>query len=225
MKIIISFFVTLLLAAVSFAQEESASPAAESTPAAAEEKASANVEEAPAAKPMESTAPTVTAEKKAEPAASPKAAATATAKKEATTANAAKPATAAAPAKANTKNMAPRDAENAWEAAVGKHDYATVEPLVAADFIGVSAKNKFIGRAEMLSQFKGDKDTYRTAKNEKLNIKQYGNNVTIVTGRARETGTGKDGKAFDRTYLFTDTWMMRGGKWQCIASQVTKIKG
>ena len=40
-----------------------------------------------------------------------------------------------------------------------------------------------------------------------------------------ETGTGKDGKAFDRTYLFTDTWMMRGGKWQCIAAHITKIKG
>jgi ketosteroid isomerase-like protein len=222
MKIIISFFATLFLAAMTFAQEESPSPAAESTAAATEERASATVEETPAAKPMESTAPAMTAEKKAEPA---KAASPAAAAKKESTANAAKPATSSAPAKTAAKNMAPRDAENAWEAAVGKHDYATVEPLVAADFIGVSAKNKFIGRSEMLSQFKGDKDTYRSAKNEKLNIKQYGNNVTVVTGRARETGTGKDGKAFDRTYLFTDTWMMRGGKWQCIASQITKIKG
>ena len=37
--------------------------------------------------------------------------------------------------------------------------------------------------------------------------------------------TGKDGKAFDRTFLFTDTWMNRGGKWQCVASHVSKIKG
>jgi len=222
MKIIISFLATTILATMAFAQEESVTPAAESTVApAAEEKASATVEESPAAKPAESTAPTVTAEKKAEPAkaaspaASPKAGA--------------KPAASAAPAAsvktAPMKNMNPRDAENAWEAAVGKHDYATVEPMVASDFIGVSAKNKFIGRNEMLSEFKGDKDTYRSAKNEKLNIKQYGNNVTVVTGRAREVGTGKDGKAFDRTYLFTDTWMMRGGKWQCVASQITKIKG
>jgi ketosteroid isomerase-like protein len=225
MKIIISFFVTLLLAAVSFAQEESASPATESTPPASEEKASANVEEAPPAKPMESTAPAVTAEKKAEPAASPKAAATAAAKKEATTANAAKPASAAAPAKVNTKNMAPRDAEIAWEAAISKHDTATIDGFIAADFSGVSSKNKFIGRSDVLSEIKGDKDTYKTAKNERLNVKMYGKDVAVVTGRAREAGTGKDGKAFDRTYLFTDTWMMRGGKWQCIASQVTKIKG
>lgn len=227
MKIIIFFFATLFLAAMTFAQEESPSPAAESPAPATEEKASATVEEAaPAAKPEESTVPAV----KSEPAASPKAAATAAPAKAATT-NAAKPATSAPAAstakttKTANKNMSPRDAEEAWEAAVAKHDYASVEPLVAADFIGVSAKNKFIGRAEMLSQFKGDKDNYRTAKNEKLNIKQYGNNVTVVTGRAREVGTDKSGKTFDRTYLFTDTWMVRGGKWQCIASQITKIKG
>ena len=121
--------------------------------------------------------------------------------------------------------MSVKDMENAWEAAVAKHDVATVEGFLAADFTGVSMKNKFIGRSDELGEFKKDKDTYKSAKNEKLNVKMYGSNVAVVTGRAREVGTGKDGKAFDRTFLFTDTWMMRGGKWQCIASQVTKIKG
>jgi len=205
---------------MSFAQEESASPA-ESTAPATEEKASATVDEASAPKATEATAPA--AEKKAEPA---KAASPAAAAKKESTANAAKPATAAAPAAAKmTKNMNPRDAENAWEAAVGKHDSATIEGFIAADFIGVSSKSKFIGRSDVLSEFKKDKDTYKTAKNEKLNVKMYGNDVAVATGRAREIGTGKDGKAFDRTFLYTDTWMMRGGKWQCVASQVSKIKG
>jgi ketosteroid isomerase-like protein len=228
MKIIIFFFATLFLAAMTFAQQESPSPAAESTAPATEEKASATVEEAaPAAKPEESTVPAV----KSEPAASPKAAATAAPAKAATT-NAAKPATSApasstakAAKPAANKNMAPRDAENAWEAAVMKHDSATIDGFLAADFQGVSSKNKFVGRSEVLSELKGDKDTYKSAKNDRLNVKMYGNNVAVVTGRARETGAGKDGKKFDRTYLFTDTWMMRGGKWQCIASQITKIKG
>jgi ketosteroid isomerase-like protein len=220
MKIIISFLATAFLATMSFAQEESASPA-ESTAPATEEKASATVDEASAPKATEATAPT--AAKKAEPA---KAASPAAAAKKESTANAAKPATSAAPAAAKmTKNMNPRDAENAWEAAVGKHDSATIEGFIAADFIGVSSKSKFIGRSDVLSEFKKDKDTYKTAKNEKLNVKMYGNDVAVATGRAREIGTGKDGKAFDRTFLYTDTWMMRGGKWQCVASQVSKIKG
>ena len=121
--------------------------------------------------------------------------------------------------------MNPHDAENTWEAAVGKHDYVVVEGFVAPDFAGVSIKNKFVNRSQFLADFKGDKDTYKSAKNEKLNVKMYGTNVAVVTGRAREVGTGKDGKAFDRTFLFTDTWMMRGGKWQCVASHASKIKG
>ncbi len=219
MKIIIPFFMSLFLAAMSFAQEESPAPA-ESTAPATEEKASATVETTPTAAPAEASSPA--AQKSEQPKA---------AKKEttATTAAATKPATAAAPAASNAKmsgkNMSVKDMENAWEAAVPKHDFATVEGFVAADFTGVSSKGKFVNRADMLSDYKKDKDTYKSAKNEKLNVKMLGPNVAIVTGRAREVGTGKDAKAFDRTFLFTDTWMMRGGKWQCVASQVTKIKG
>lgn len=224
MKIIISFLATVFLAAMTFAQEEAASPA-ESTAPATDEKASATVEETPASKPAEAT--TSAAEKKTETATSAKPAATAAAaKKETTTTAAAKPAApTAAAAPMNTKGMSVKDMENAWEAAVGSHSFATVEGMVAADFVGVSSKGKFVNRSQMLSEFKGDKDTYKSAKNEKLNVKMFGPNVAVVTGRAREVGTGKDGKAFDRAFLFTDTWMNRGGKWQCVASQVSKIKG
>ena len=223
MKIIIPFFASLFLAAMSFAQEESPAPT-ESTAPATEEKASATVETTPEAT-VSKAAP---AQKKEEPASAAMPAKPAKTEAAATTTTAAKPA-AAAPAVSNAKmsgkNMSVKDMENAWEASVGKHDLATVEGFVAADFMGVSSKGKFVNRSEMLSEYKGDKDTYKSAKNEKLNVKMYGPNVAIVTGRAREIGTGKDGKAFDRTFLFTDTWLMRGAKWQCVGSQINKIKG
>jgi ketosteroid isomerase-like protein len=219
MKIIISLFASAFVATMAIAQEESASPA-ETTAPSTEEKASATVESTPATAPAE-------AQKKEETlSAAPATAATAP-KKEASTAAkaaAAKPAMAASAA-APAKNMSVKDMENAWEAAVAKHDAASVEGFIAADFVGVSSKGKFIDRADSIGEFKKDKDTYKSAKNEKLNVKMFGPNVTVVTGRAREVGTGKDGKAFDRTFLYTDTWVMRGGKWQCVASQVSKIKG
>lgn len=224
MKILIPFFTSVFLATMTFAQEESASPA-ESTAPTTEEKASATVETTPDAAKTESAAP---AQKKEEPMAAAPAAKAAAPKKEATAASTttAKPAAEAATAKPMAgKKMSVTDMENAWEAAVAKHDYATLDMFVAPDFVGVSSKNKFIGRSDVTGEAKRDKDTYKSAKNEKLNVKMYGPNVTVVTGRAREVGTGKDGKAFDRTFLFTDTWMNRGGKWQCVASHVTKIKG
>jgi ketosteroid isomerase-like protein len=217
MKIIISFLATAFLAAMSFAQEESASPA-ESTSPATEEKASATVEETPASLPVEATSPA--AAKKAEAA---KAAAPATTQKKETTATTAKPAAAAAAPSGKKMNV--REMEEKWEASVPNHDFSTVQGFVAADFVGISSQGKFVDKSSMLAEFKKDKDTYKSAKNEKLNVKAFGPNVTVVTGRAREKGTGKDGKAFDRTFLFTDTWTLRNGQWQCVASQVTKIKG
>jgi len=213
MKIIIPFLATTFLAAMTFAQEESASPA-ESTAPATEEKASATVEETPASKPAEAASPA--AAKKAEAATSPAAAA----KKEAT---AAKPAAAAAAP--SGKKMSVKEMEEKWEASVPSHDFSTVQGFVASDFVGISSQGKFTDRDSMLAEFKKDKDTYKSAKNEKLNVKAFGPNVMVVTGRAREKGTSKDGKAFDRTFLFTDTWMLRGGQWQCVASQVNKVKG
>jgi ketosteroid isomerase-like protein len=56
-------------------------------------------------------------------------------------------------------------------------------------------------------------------------VYNYGPSVAVVIGTAHEKGTTKDGKPFDRAFRFTDTWMQRGGQWQCVASHVMKIKG
>jgi ketosteroid isomerase-like protein len=225
MKSIISCLavVTLSFVASAIAQEESPSPATEET-------ASATVEQTAAPTP-ESTA---TPEAMQAPAA-PEKSATPTETRKATAAAPSKTATpamtksteAAASAKPGKKMSGEgsvKDMEDKWEAAVGTHDIATVQGYVAADFVGVSSKNKFVSRSSLLSEFKGDKDTYKSAKNEKLNVKSFGPNVTVVTGRAREKGMAKDGKQFDRTFLFTDTWVLRAGQWQCVASQVSQIK-
>jgi ketosteroid isomerase-like protein len=224
MKIIITFLATTFLAAMSFAQEESASPA-ESTAPATEEKASATVEEAPASKPAEAASPA--AVKKAEAATSPKAAVAAAGKKEATTSTAAKPAAAAAApsGKKMSAEASVKDSENRWEASYAAHDVSVAQSLVANDFVGVYWDGKVLSKSGVISEIKKDKDTYKSAKNDKLAVHSYGPNVAVVVGTAHEKGTAKDGKAFDRTFRFTDTWMLRNGQWQCVASQVMKLKG
>ena len=95
--------------------------------------------------------------------------------------------------------------------------------MVAADFIGVNSKGKVQNRRAMLTEVKNDKDTYTSAKAEKLDVHMCGSSVAIVVGMANEKGTRKDGKVFDRIYRFTDTWIDRGGNWQCVASQVSLV--
>jgi ketosteroid isomerase-like protein len=115
---------------------------------------------------------------------------------------------------ANLKEM-----ENKWEAAIMAHDASVVDALVAADFSGINSKGRFINKAGLMAELKEDSDTYKSARNDKLNVRVYGPSTAVVTGSARARGTTKEGKVFDRVYRFTDTWVERDGQWQCVASQ------
>ena len=210
MKPLISFIVALGFVSLAIAQEESPSPSSE-------EKASATVEESPAAtvapspKATEAPAQSASAEKKESPAAAgpKKAAATA----------------ATAPGKKMTVEAALKDNENRWEASYAAHDTAVAQSLVASDFVGVYWDGKVMNKSGVIGEVKKDKDTYKSAVNEKVAVHSYGPTVAVVVGTAHEKGTGKDGKAFDRVFRFTDTWVARNGQWQCVASQVMKVKG
>ena len=219
MKFIMSLLAVTALSFVTsaFAQEESPSATPEeNSSTTVEEKPSTTISEEPKAQKKEETA----AQKKEELAAQKKAQPAAQKKEVMATA------VASAPGKKMSPDAALRDMENRWEGAIGKHDAATVEAMVADDFVGVSSKPgaKVQNRRAMLANMKADKDTYTSAKNEKLDVRMFGN-AAVVVGTAREKGTGKDGKAFDRSYRFTDTWVDRAGKWQCVASQASLVSG
>jgi len=218
MKLLTSFLAltALTLAASAFGQEESPSASPSD-----QEKTSATVETTPEATKSTSTAEETTttlpaAEKKEQPSAT----ATPGAKKTATEPKKAAAEAGTKPGKKMSVEATIKDNETRWEAAIASHDVAAIEAMVASDFMGVSAKGKFLNKSGLVSEQKADKDTYKSAKLEKMNMRSFDKDVVVVTGSAREKGTGKDGKSFDRTYLYTDTWVQRNGQWLCVASQV-----
>ena len=193
-----------LVTSVLAQDEETATPAPADTP-------STTIQETPAPTPEAKAATSPTKEPDAQ-------------KKEAPATTAAPVKTAPSPRgkKMNVSTIL-KDNETRWSAAIAKHDTATIESMVAPDYIGVNANGKVQNRRTLLADAKSDKDTYTSTKAEKLDVHMYGAGVAVVVGMANVKGTGKDGKAFDRTYRFTDTWMDRGGNWQCIASHSTLV--
>ena len=209
------FFASLLalaalsLAVPAFAQDETPAP---------EEKTSATVEEpqAPSAEvsvpaKLKSPAPAKAAKKESASAEKKEAASKKSAPFETSAADKGSP-------ESNVKRM-----EQEWEAAVMKHDVAFLEARVADDYIGCSGRGKKLSKAAMIKEFKADTDKYSSAKNTGVSMRAFGDNVVVATGTAKEIGKDKDGKAFNRTFAWTDTWMLRNGKWQCIGSQTMLV--
>jgi ketosteroid isomerase-like protein len=200
--------IALGFSAMAFAQEEQTAP----TPA--EEQPSTTVHETVTTTPAAETTPAAAMKPTPAAAVSP----------------AAKAEKMASPAPAmRGKKMsveaALKDNENRWEASFASHDPSVSQPMMANDFVEVYWDGKIMNKSEVLSQMRKDKDTYKSAVNEKLAVHMFGKNVAVVIGTAREKGTTKDGKMFDRQFRFTDTWVERNGQWQCVASQVLKTKG
>lgn len=101
-----------------------------------------------------------------------------------------------------------------------KKDASFVQARVSEDFIGVSSKGKRMNKSALVKEFKSDSDAYSSAKNSGLTVRAHGANVVVANGTAKEVGKTKDGRSFNRSYIWTDTWVVKGERWECVSSQV-----
>ena len=115
--------------------------------------------------------------------------------------------------------------EDKWAASQMEKDKgaSTVANMLASDYSGVGSKGEMRDKNSQLEHMKSDTDTYTESKNDTMKVRVYAPNLATVTGSSTEKGKDKDGKEFSRSYAWVDTWMERGGNWQCIASSGTAI--
>ena len=113
--------------------------------------------------------------------------------------------------------------ENKWESSVASHATANVDTLVADDYVSVSSTGKVLNKTELLDQLKNDNNTYDSVGVEGVNVRVVRPDLAIVTGLTREKGKTKEGKSFNRSFRFTDTWTKRAGQWRCTNAQVVKV--
>ena len=129
------------------------------------------------------------------------------------------PAPAAATAATKTNPAAAiKDLENRWAAAIASHDATVPQALVADDYIGVDSSGKVVNKAALIAGMKRDKNTYDSAVNSGMTVRVHGN-AAVIVGTTKQAGKDAQGKAFNYTYRWTDTWLERNGQWQCVGSQ------
>jgi hypothetical protein len=216
MKITILALTAFVLATapLAWAQEETPTPAPTSEATAPEKSESRDKDPSVSVTTEKSASPV--AEKSSSPAGPAKAsspAKTTDASKKST------PPAAVMPTKKSTVEATLKDIEDKWEASFMSHDPSVAQAYLGDDYRGVSSKGKVLNKSSLLAEIKKDTDTYTSARNGNMDVRVYGGQFAVVMGTSTEAGKGKDGKAFKRSFRWTDAWVDRNGKWQCVASQ------
>jgi ketosteroid isomerase-like protein len=106
--------------------------------------------------------------------------------------------------------------ENKWNAAYKRGDVASMESLLADDFIITAEDGSTFSKSGYIAHNGASALRVEITEMSGVNVRMHGN-AAVVTGAYHEKGTSK-GKPYEYRDRFTDVWMNINGRWQVIAS-------
>ena len=111
--------------------------------------------------------------------------------------------------------------ENTWKQAVVNRDAASLQRLYADEYLSTDQEGMVWNKAQDIGIDTTGNSRLGAYNLDGLKVRFYGD-VAVVTGRNVSKGTlfGKAAKGQSR---FTDVFVKRDGRWQCVTSQVTPI--
>jgi hypothetical protein len=112
--------------------------------------------------------------------------------------------------------------ENAWNQAQIHRDGKALNELVADAFIYTDWDGTVMHKAKFIADIKDPSTVMTLVANDDVEVYFYPG-AAIVAGAYHAKGTSQ-GKAFDHHGRFTDTWILSGDKWQCVASHTNLVK-
>ena len=108
--------------------------------------------------------------------------------------------------------------EQQWAEASMKRDTATVERILADDFVGLDPSGVFFRKAEELASVSKNEGDYVFAKGNDVEVRFYGDTAVARGSESWKKRNGEQGR-----YVWTDTWIRRNGKWQVVAAVDVKV--
>ena len=108
------------------------------------------------------------------------------------------------------------ESEKQWAEAVASGDSSVVQRILADDFIGVDTKGfQYNKEHEVHSTPEGPKYFKSNHLND-LKIRFYGN---MAVAQGDEVWVRYSGEMLTGRFVWTDTWLLRNGKWQIVAAE------
>jgi len=106
-------------------------------------------------------------------------------------------------------------------AAVVKGDVATLEKQTSDDYTLINMNGQMSDKSKMVSAFKSGQTKLTSDELSDMKVRVYGN-TAVITGKADVKGTlgGRDATG---QIMFTRVYVKKGGQWQSVAFQQTRV--
>jgi ketosteroid isomerase-like protein len=104
-----------------------------------------------------------------------------------------------------------------YQAAVKKNDGIAMDRILADDFVLVTGSGKTYTKADLLEEARSGRTVYEHQEDSAQTVRIWGD-AAIVTAELWEKGT-ENGKPFDYTIWFTDTYVRTATGWRYVFGQ------
>ena len=110
--------------------------------------------------------------------------------------------------------------ENGWLQAFFAKDAAFADRFLAGNYLGTDEHGAIRTKAEEIEEIKAGEHLSTSGVLDKVTVRVFAD-AAVVTGRRIMKGLFQ-GKPYSSPYLWTDTFIKRDGRWQCVASHVSR---
>jgi ketosteroid isomerase-like protein len=122
-----------------------------------------------------------------------------------------------APAGDGSRTVAALDTE--YQAAVKRNDAATMDRILADDFVLVTGRGKTYNKADLLAEARKKSTVYERQDELEQKVRVWGD-TAVVTALLWLKGTD-EGKPFDRKLWFSDTYVRTPAGWKYVFGQAS----
>src|SRR5215472_16679374 len=117
----------------------------------------------------------------------------------------------------DAKAVAALDTE--YQAAVKANDAATMDRILADDFVLVTGRGKTYNKADLLREARAAKTTYERQEEVEQKVRVWGD-TAVVTALLWVKGT-EGGKSFEYKLWFSDTYVRGSSGWRYVFGQAS----
>jgi ketosteroid isomerase-like protein len=134
------------------------------------------------------------------------------------TVNGSGPAISPAPAPEGVEQIITR-LEQDWVTAILKKDTATLDRVLADDFIGTTDDQSY---AKVDAMDDVQNGTHESLELDNVRVRVFGDTAVATMGQTEKSRHGQ--VDFSGHYLFTDVWTKRNGQWLAVASHGSRAR-